>query len=204
MVELSKWPYIHKISVTGDLKEDITCLLTANGKHDTLRHCFSVVETSQRIADQFGLDKDILSTSSLLHDVSNVVNPADMLDYATSRNWDIDSAEMKYPFLLHQRLSATFAANLFGINNPIILSAIECHTTLKENPSDYDMALFLADKLSWDQDGNLPFFDVVSLAMENSLSSAALVYINFVLDNGLILSPHKWLLNARKWLVSLS
>ena len=126
-----------------------------------------------------------------------------MLDYAINQNWEIDASEEKHPFLLHQRLSAVFASELFGVNDPLILSAIRCHTTLKENPSAYDMVLFLADKLSWDQDGTPPFYDVVSSALENSLVHASLVYINFVLDNGMILSPHQWLMDAKNWLESL-
>ena len=79
---------------------------------------------------------------------------------------------------------------------------IECHSTLHKKPSDYDILLFLSDKLSWDQDGIPPFFDVVSDALEHSLNYAALVYINFVMDNGFILFPHKWLLEAKNFLQS--
>ena len=204
MIELSHWPYIQTISLSGDYKTDITNFLTVNGKQDTASHCISVAKTSEEIAVRFGVDKSMASASALLHDISNVVKPQDMLDYAIKCNWEIDASERKYPFILHQRLSADFARELFGITDPLILSAIRCHSTLKENPSAHDMVLFLADKLSWDQDGTPPFYDAISSALERSLAHASLAYINFVLDNGMILSPHRWLLDAKKWLENQS
>lgn len=204
MLELLRWPTIQTVSLSGDLKTDITNFLTVNGKVHTASHCVSVAETSKKIATIFGLDEATATISALMHDISNVMLPRDMLDYAIGENWEIDAAEQKYPFLLHQRLSAVFARALFGINDAPILSAIECHSTLKENPSAYDMVLFLADKLSWDQEGVPPFFDVVSLALEKSLGFASLVYINYVLDHGMVLAPHRWLIDAKNWLEKTS
>lgn len=200
MLQLSHWPYIQAVGLSGELKTDMTNLLTANGKQQTAVHCISVAKKAEEIALRFGLDKSLSSVSALLHDISNVVQPQDMIDYARDNNWDIDGSERKYPFLLHQRLSAVFAKDLFGIDHSVILSAIECHTTLKASPSNYDMVLFLADKLSWDQAGTPPFYNPVSSALNDSLKQASLVYINFVLDNGMVLSPHKWLMDAKNWL----
>ena len=200
MLGLSHWPYLRAISLSDDLNADVTSFLTVNHKPDTAAHCISVAEVSERIAVRFGLNTAAATTAALLHDISSVVKPQDMLDYAMNHNWELDASEKKHPFLLHQRLSAVFARKLFGIHDPIILSAIGCHTTLKENPSSYDMVLFLADKLSWDQNDAPPFLDAVSTALNQSLAHASLAYINFVLDNGMILSPHQCLMAAKKYL----
>jgi len=194
------WPYIQQTTITGLLKTDIEIFLNANGKYSTSAHCVSVSKTSEELAARFGLEESTASVSALLHDISNVLKPQDMLDYAIRCEWMIDEAERKHPFLLHQRLSAVFAQDVFGIDNTVVLSAIGCHSTLKTSPSDYDILLFLADKLSWDQAGTPPFFDTVSSALERSLAYASLVYINYVLDHGMILSPHMWLIDAKTWL----
>ena len=73
-----------------------------------------------------------------------------MLRYAKDYNMFLDLSEEKYPFLLYQRFSATVAMEVFKVNDERILSAITHHTTLKANHSQYEMILFLADKLSWD------------------------------------------------------
>jgi HD superfamily phosphohydrolase YqeK len=72
------------------------------------------------------------------------------------------------------------------------LSAVEYHTTLREKPSQYDMALFIADKLSWDQEGQPPFYDVVAKALTKSLEAASLAYMTFIVENKMILYPHRW------------
>ena len=41
-----------------------------------------------------------------------------------------------------------FIANIYHIEDEDILSAIECHTTLKKEMNDYDKIIFLADKLA--------------------------------------------------------
>ena len=73
----------------------------------------------------------------------------------------------------------------------------------KVNPSKYDMALFIADKLMWDQGGVPSYFDVVNAALNHSLEMACLAYIDFVIDNNLILAPHPDLLSAKKYLEDL-
>jgi HD superfamily phosphohydrolase YqeK len=100
-----------------------------------------------------------------------VVAPGDMLAYAMEKGWHIDEAENKYPFLLHQRISKTIAEQDFGVTDEQILSAVECHTTLKTNPSAYDMALFIADKLAWDQEGEAPFYSAVNDALNQTCYS---------------------------------
>ena len=54
------------------------------------------------------------------------------------------------------------------------------------------MALFIADKLAWDQEGEAPFYSVVSDALKQSLEAASLVYMDYIVDHKMILHPHKW------------
>ena len=123
-----------------------------------------------------------------------------MAQYAIDHGWERAEAELRYPFLLHQRLSAVFAAQLFGMEDQRVLSMIGQHTTLSANPAELDMALFLADKLAWDQPGEPPFLDAVEAALCVSLSWAARVYVEYVFDHGMILCPHPHLLAARAFL----
>ncbi len=123
-----------------------------------------------------------------------------MLKYACENFDYIDDAEKKYNFLLHQRISAVIAKEYFKISDENILSAIECHTTLKAEASDYDMLLFIADKLSWDQNGRPPFYDDVIKAFDVSIYHASFAYIEFILNDASLLYPHKWLMEARNFL----
>lgn len=189
---LVDFSYINKLAITGDIKTDIEALLIANSKAKTFEHVRAVADINVKIAGQYELDKEICELCGYLHDISAMIAPDDMLAYATKNGWYIDEAESKHPFLLHQRISKSIAEQGFGITNEQILSAIECHTTLKMNPSAYDMALFIADKLAWDQDGEAPFYNIVSDALKQSLEMASLVYMDYIVENKMILHPHKW------------
>ena len=62
------------------------------------------------------------------------------------------------------------------------------------------MALFIADKMSWDREGVPPYFNEVERGLQLSLESASLEYITYSLDNGMILHPHRWMLEAKVYL----
>ena len=130
MFYLSRWPSIRGIALSGDLPSDATRFLVSNGKRETAAHCMAVGNTSGEIAARFGLDISVATTAAWLHDISNGLQPSDMLDYALDRGWAIDGSERRHPFLLHQRLSAVLAKELFGIKNGLILSAVECRAPL--------------------------------------------------------------------------
>ena len=189
---LTTFSYITIPAFTGDIKADVKNLLAANNKAKTYDHVKAVAEMNAKIAGQYRLDKEICEVCGYLRDISAVVTPSDMMTYATEKGWHIDEAENKHPFLLHQRISKLIAEQDFGVTDEHILSAIECHTTLKTNPSAYDMALFVADKLAWDQEGEALFYSVVNDALKQSLEAASLVYMDYIVDHKMILHPHKW------------
>lgn len=60
----------------------------------------------------------------------------------------------------------------------------------------YDKVIFLADKISWDQKGVPPYYDLLKSKVEESLEEACYPYIKYQFDNGLLLMPHRWLIEA--------
>ena len=198
-MEIRDFEYI-KIAPPATLEERITGTYLLNGRPKTLKHVQEVADTCVRIADQYGLDREKCRIAALLHDIGAVMKPEDMMNYTISRSIPLDEAEKMYPFLLHQRVSRMFAEDVLGVKDEDILSAVECHTTLKSCPGEYDMALFIADKLSWDREGVPPYFNEVERGLQLSLESASLAYITYTMDNGMILHPHRWLLKAKEYL----
>ena len=132
----------------------------------------------------------------MLRDISAIMTPQEMYETAKSRNMKIDPAEEKYHFLLHQRISKIIAEERFGIIDKEILSAVECHTTLKKNAGMYDKVIFIADKISWDQKDLPPYYDILKSKAAESLDDACYYFIRYQFDNGLLLMPHQWLNEA--------
>ena len=162
-------------------------------KVKTLKHVEEVAETAVQLAVIHGFDQEKVRLAALLHDISAVMTPQAMYDLAVSRRMPLDPAEEKYHFLLHQRISRILAEEQFGIHDPDILDAVECHTTLKKNAGLYDKVIFIADKISWDQEGLPPYYDTLKQLAEQSLDEACFFYISYQFDHNLLLMPHRWI-----------
>ena len=65
------------------------------------------------------------------------------------------------------------------------------------------MILFLADKISWDQDGKPPYIDIIEDGLSISLENACKNYINYVYENNILLCPHKWMNEAHRYFASI-
>lgn len=186
--------------ITGTLSTDCKTILNAYNKTICLDHTRNVAKKAIELAAQFNLDANKLESAAYLHDISVVIPRNDYVTICNDFNIKVLDMEKKLPILLHQKVSKIIATEIFNINDIDILFAISCHTTLKTNPSQYDMALFAADKLMWDQGGVPPFYYIVSSALNHSLEKACLAYIDYVMDNGMILKPNPDLVGARTFL----
>ena len=150
----------------------------------------NVADRNALISPIYDLDHDKCVIAGLLHDISAIIKSEDMLKYAYENCLDVCEAERKYPFLLHQCLSKICAVEYFNISDEEILSAIECHTILKKCPTKYEMSLFIADKLAWDKRGIPPFYEEVNVALDISLEAACYKYMEYMVENDMILCPH--------------
>ena len=62
--------------------------------------------------------------------------------------------ELELLMIIYQRISKEIVLNEFNVIDPAILSAIECHTTLKEEYSGLGLVVFVADKIKWNRKAN--------------------------------------------------
>lgn len=81
------------------------------------------------------------------------------------------------PSILHQKISRFIAENVFGIKNENILNAIRYHTTLRREPSNMEMEVLLADKLSWKEEGYEELIKGIREAVEHSKEKAIFFYL---------------------------
>lgn len=184
------------ISPDLSLKENVCQFFDTYQCIHTKEHSLKVANESLNLAHRFGVDSQKCYQAALLHDISAVISHNQMMEIALQNAWTIDPSEEKYPFLLHQRVSALFAQNIFQIEDKDVLSAITCHTTLKAHPSQIDLVVFLADKIQWDQPGLPPYLEVIEEGMKISLAYSAYLFLKEQLQHKRILYPHQWLKEA--------
>ena len=179
-----------------DLFDLIKTKYLNNDKEDVLNHVENVADISVELAKIYKLDIVKIKLSALLHDISGIMTPQEMYDFAITKGLEIDPAEEKYHALLHQRVSKIIAQEEFDITDSDILNAIECHTTLKKNASMYDKIIFIADKISWDSKGVPSYDDLIKSSTVESLDEACYNYIKYQFGNNLLVMPHQWLIEA--------
>ncbi len=184
-------------SPSGDLHADVTAFLNQHGYPKTAAHCTAVGAVAGQLAARFGLAATAATQAGWLHDVSAVIPNAERIVAAEAFELEVLPEERQLPMILHQKLSAVLASEIFGVHDPAVLSAIACHTTLKAQASELDMLVFVADKIAWDQAGTPPYFEALNTALEESLSAAALVYLEYMWGQRAELKVlHPWLAEA--------
>jgi len=190
--------------VTGWVNEDVVHFLSIQGFLKTAGHCARVGARAGELADEFGADPLKAQMAGYLHDVSAVIPNEEKIEFAQERGLELLPEEVSFPMILHQRLSAVLAQEVFGVRDEAVLSAVGCHTTLKAGAMILDKVVFLADKIAWDQDDDPPYLVDLLVALEDSLDSAVLVYLNYLWEMREILGVvHPWFVGAREELLGL-
>ncbi len=196
---------IRGIHLTGYPPQDVRAFLNCHGFPQTIRHSQHVAEEASQLAFRYGADPRKASRAGWLHDVSVVFLNDQRLEVARALGLQLLVEEERNPVLIHQKISRVMAQEIFCVNDEDILDAIGCHSTLRAGATLLDKAVFVADKLSWDQKGNPPYYVEMAEAIEKSVDKAALVYIKSLFERADILPIclHPWLLAAYKELSDL-
>jgi predicted HD superfamily hydrolase involved in NAD metabolism len=106
-----------------------------------------VARCAEVLARRHGVDPRKARLAGMLHDLARLYSPQRLLAECEARDFAIDAAERRHPVLLHARLGAALARELFGVEDSGVLSAIEKHTTGGATMSPLDCVVYLADSL---------------------------------------------------------
>ncbi|NSQ62657.1 HD domain-containing protein [Enterococcus faecalis] len=177
------------------LKNEIKQYLVSKNCEKTYYHCMEVGEYAYQLGEKYLTSPEKVSIAGYLHDISAIYPNNQRISVAQKYGIELNEAEMAFPMIIHQKISKSIAKMDFGIEDNEILSAIECHTTLKKNYSNIDLVLFVADKIKWDQEGKPPYLDGLLQALNCSLENAAYFYIDYILKHD-IKVVHPWLWDA--------
>ncbi len=125
-------------------------------------HTLSMTKTAVEIAVENGLDEKKVYIAGILHDIGKEYD----FDKTLSIMKEHYSQYLeKEKGIYHQWISSYLAQTMFLIDDPEILSAIECHTIAKTNMSKIDMTIFCADK--YDPGRNYDSFKELELCKTN-------------------------------------
>ena len=107
------------------------------------KHTINVKKMAVKLAKRYGADEEKAALAALLHDSAKELPKAEMLQIFAD-NAIIAKNAAKRP--------APVCQTQWGVTDPEILSAIECHTTGKQNMSLLDKIIYMADMTSAERD----------------------------------------------------
>ena len=136
-------------------------------------HTLGVAATARRLALIHGLDADKAEAAALLHDCAKCMPLADMQRIARENRLTEDESLLTSGALLHSVAGAHVAHADYGVDDPILLSAIRRHTTGAPGMTKLDMAVWLADAIEPTREDYPGLTDLRALA-EVSLEKAIL------------------------------
>lgn len=183
---LNNYKYNNKMDIFGNIRR----FYEQTGTNKTFIHCENVAKCAAKFSYH---DNKGLQIACLLHDASAFIPTKKRLEVSEKLGINILPEEREVPLLLHQKISSYIAKQCFNITDEKVLDSIECHTTLRENFTELDLILFLADKIAWDQEGTPPYLKELLSALNKSMESAASVYINYLLNDSQLKVVHPWL-----------
>ncbi|WP_241254643.1 HD domain-containing protein [Brevibacillus sp. SYP-B805] len=190
-------PFVDGFVRTGNLEEDMRRFLERHGRSETAEHCRRVALEAEALALRWGHDPVLAKAAGYLHDISDVIPNHGRIEAARRLGLEVLPEEEAFPMIVHQKLSKVMAREIFGVEEEAVLSAIECHTTLKANAAPLDLMLFVADKVSWDQPGTPPYLNEVKKGLDISLRHAAFAYLHYLWERRDTLKVvHPWLIEA--------
>lgn len=185
------------IKVTGDIQKDMVELFSFHGHQDIAEHSIKVAYEARKLACKFGVDEHKAFVAGCLHDLGNLFSNDKKITICNEFGINILPEEYIAPSLLHSKISKVMAVEMFSVEDKEVLSAIECHSTLKANAGMLDMTLFVADKISWDNIHNQFFIEDIFNGLEKSLERGVFAYLKYLYINGKDMKVfHPWTLEA--------
>lgn len=110
-------------------------------------HSIGTAEMAEALAERFGENKDKAYIAGLLHDCAKCTDFETSKKIARENFNDLDETEKENKKTIHAPVSAYLAKEEYGITDEEILSSIRLHTIGKCNMSNFEMIIFIADKI---------------------------------------------------------
>jgi predicted HD superfamily hydrolase involved in NAD metabolism len=111
------------------------------------RHCVRVARSADILAQLHGVDPYKARLAAMLHDLARLYSTTELLAECERRGMPIDEFERRNPIVLHARLGAALAREMFDVYDLDVLSAIEKHTLGAAEMAPLDCVIYLADAL---------------------------------------------------------
>lgn len=163
---------------------------SASAMYDSLRktlsdkrlvHSLLVAYTARKLAKIHGVNEDQAALAGLLHDCAKCLPLATQQRIARDKRLLLDKETLASGNLLHGPVGAVVAQEEYGVQDPLVLSSIRCHTTGKVGMLPLDMIVFLSDKIEPSR-RSYPALEEVRTLAQTDLAQALAYSLESTLD----------------------
>jgi predicted HD superfamily hydrolase involved in NAD metabolism len=153
-------------------------------------HSVGVEEVSFDLALIHGYDTYKASIAGILHDCARNKSDQELIEMCNHYNLPVSEIEKECAFLLHGKVGATIARELFDVQEDEILNAIIFHTTGKPAMTLLEKIIFTADYIEPNRKP-LPRIDMIREAAYQNLDYAVYMIlentITYLNDTGAVM-----------------
>lgn len=144
-------------------------------------HSICVAEEAVRLAIEYGVDQDRAYLAGLLHDVTKNATAEEHLKIFSEFDIMLNDIEKNAEKLWHAISGAAYLEHVFGIDDKEILTAVRYHTTARENMSQLEKILYLADFTSADREYD--DIDIMRQKVEISIEAALEYALSYTIND---------------------
>lgn len=181
--------------------EKIKEYLKENLRENRYNHTLGVVLTAKKLAVINNVDENKAEIAALAHDVAKNMTIYQLKDIIKKNNIELSYEEEQTPELWHSIVSPIIGKKVFNIEDEEILSAMRWHTTGKENMSNLDKIIYVADMI----EPNRNFFGVDKIReevfkdLDKGILMAMTHTIRYLLDKGFLVDINS--IKARNYML---
>jgi predicted HD superfamily hydrolase involved in NAD metabolism len=175
--------YFVALTPSGDPVSDLQRFYQDAGLSGTLAHVTHVAAEARALAVRHSADVEAANLAALAHDLAAVVPVDERPSIAEGMGVGVSEADREMRALLHGPIAAAVLAEKLDVRDEDLLNAVRFHTTLRAGASTLEKVVFVADKIAYDPSSPHHGEYLPALQAAGSLDQAALVYLDFLLDN---------------------
>lgn len=108
-------------------------------------HTISVKRVARALASHHNVEVNSASIAALLHDCAKHYTNEELVALSKKYHVDLSEEYLKNPQIIHSKLGALIANDLYEVVDQDILNAITYHTTARPGMSSLEMIIFIAD-----------------------------------------------------------
>ena len=120
--------------------------LQENLDKDRFYHTLGVADCAKDLAKKYNLNEEKAYLAGLLHDCAKCYDNEVLLEILTDK-MHCNMEELLNPKTYHSPAGAYLAKEMFDVCDREILNSIYCHTVGREEMTDFEKIIFLADKI---------------------------------------------------------